>query len=79
VALFPLNSEAIQDIFNRCFKFLRARPKINFAYVIIAVAGLIMLLALLGAPRVRKYAREKTQQGARPAASTTTTNGNQRP
>ncbi|HVG33565.1 MAG TPA: hypothetical protein VM911_10805 [Pyrinomonadaceae bacterium] len=55
---------------------MRARPKINFAYVIIGVAGIIMLVALLGAPRVRKYAREKTQQGARP---TTTTNGNQRP
>jgi hypothetical protein len=77
VALFPLNSEAFQDIFNRCFNFLSARPKINFAYVIIAVAGIIMLVALLSAPRVRKYAREKTGQSARPAA--TTPNGNQRP
>jgi hypothetical protein len=58
---------------------LRARPKINFAYVIIAVAGLIMLAALLGGPRVRKYAREKAQQQVTKPAPTMTTNDNQRP
>lgn len=56
---------------------MRARPKINIAYVIIGVAGLVMLIALLSGPRVRKYAREKAREGTTPA--TETTNSNQRP
>ncbi|HEX8772504.1 MAG TPA: hypothetical protein VF735_02795 [Pyrinomonadaceae bacterium] len=50
---------------------LRARPKINIAYLIIAVAAVIMLAALLSAPRIRKYAREKARaESAPPAAQT---------
>ena len=55
--------------------FVRMRPKINLAYVIIGVAGFIMLVALLSAPRVRKYAREK----ARTDRSPSTANSTQRP
>jgi uncharacterized membrane protein YuzA (DUF378 family) len=57
---------------------LRARPKINIAYVIIGVAGLVMLIALLSGPRVRKYAREKAGANTTPAVAATP-NGNQRP
>jgi uncharacterized membrane protein YuzA (DUF378 family) len=57
---------------------LRVRPKINIAYVIIGVAAIVMLLALLSAPRVRKYAREKVraESGASPASTAT---GNRSP
>jgi hypothetical protein len=47
------------------------RPKINLAYLIIAVAAIVMLAALLSAPRIRKYAREKVravEHGAPPRA-----------
>ncbi|HYY56470.1 MAG TPA: hypothetical protein VE842_04005 [Pyrinomonadaceae bacterium] len=50
-------------------ELVRARPKINIAYVIIAVAALVMLVALLSGPRIRKYAREKNRGGASPAQS----------
>ncbi|HEX8142850.1 MAG TPA: hypothetical protein VF553_09660 [Pyrinomonadaceae bacterium] len=51
---------------------LSARPKINIAYVIIGTAAIIMLAALLSAPRIRKYAREKARaESAAPAATTT--------
>jgi hypothetical protein len=53
---------------------LRARPKINFAYLIIGVAAIVMLVALLSAPRIRRYAREKTravEPAAGPAAPAT--------
>ncbi|HEX8137513.1 MAG TPA: hypothetical protein VF544_07985 [Pyrinomonadaceae bacterium] len=49
---------------------MRARPKINFAYLIIGVAAIVMLVALLSAPRIRRYAREKAravEHGAQPA------------
>jgi hypothetical protein len=48
----------------------RVRPKINLAYLIIAVAAIVMLAALLSAPRIRRYAREKAravEHGAPPA------------
>ena len=53
---------------------MRVRPKINIAYVIIGIAGLVMLIALLSGPRVRKYAREKAGATRPPE-----TNGNERP
>lgn len=56
---------------------LRVRPKINIAYLIIGVTAIVMLVALLSAPRVRKYAREKARaESASPAAETP---GSQRP
>jgi hypothetical protein len=56
---------------------LRVRPKINIAYLIIGVAATVMLVALLSAPRVRKYAREKARaESASPAAQPP---GSQRP
>ena len=51
---------------------LRMRPKINIAYLIIGVAAIVMLAALLSAPRVRRYAREKARaESASPAAART--------
>ena len=57
---------------------VRVRPKVNIAYLIIGVSAIVMLVALLSAPRVRRYAREKARAGsASPAAAPTP--GNERP
>jgi hypothetical protein len=60
---------------------LRTRPKINLAYLIIAVAAIVMLVALLSGPRIRKYAREKTRasEHVAPPAATTPATGRQGP
>ncbi|HEV2913086.1 MAG TPA: hypothetical protein VGX92_07210 [Pyrinomonadaceae bacterium] len=44
--------------------------------MIIAVAALVMLAALLSAPRIRKYAREKNRAAAPPPAATQSSSSN---
>jgi hypothetical protein len=56
---------------------VRVLPKINIAYLIISVAAIVMLAALLSAPRVRKYARERARAESNEPAATTSTS--QRP